>query len=310
MVRIPLATGDPRTLEADFYTPSAPGPAPAVVMAHGFGAERSFGLAPVARSFQSAGLAVVVPDYRGFGGSDGEPRLLVDPRRHREDLEAVLHWLRRRDGVDPERVVLWGVSLGGGHALALAARDPELAGVIVLVPHVDGLASALTYPLRHLPRALLTATLDLLGSVVSAPPLRVPVVARDGFAALPGRDAWEGYRLILPEGVTLPDDPERPGGDGTVNGSTAWDGRVPARILLRILFDRPGRLARRIRVPVLVEAAEDDGLIPFAAVRDVARRIQDCEFRAHPMDHFGPYREEWWEPLMEEQLAFLRRVTG
>lgn len=314
VVRIPLAPGSTVTLEADFYGPGDRAPAPAVLLAHGFAAERTFGLAPVARAFHSAGYAVLVPDYRGFGGSDGQPRLLVDPGRHREDLEAALRWLGDQGGVDRDRMVLWGASLGGGHALALGARHPELAGIIAVVPHVDGLAAAARYPLRYLPRALLLATADLLGSVLSAKPIRIPVVARSGFAALPGRDAWEGFRMILPDGVHLPDEPEERGGaparggDGETAGD--WDGRVPARILVKILFDRPGRAARRIRVPVLVQAAARDDIIPLPAVRHAAARIADGVLRIHPMDHFGPYRDPWMEMLLEEQLAFLEQVTA
>lgn len=308
VVRIPLGARDPVTLEADLYRPGTPGPAPAVVMAHGFAAERSFGLAPLARAFRDAGFVVLVPDYRGFGGSGGEPRLLVDPRRHREDLEAALRWLRARQEVDQDGVILWGASLGGGHALALAARHPELAGVVALVPHVDGLASAFDYPLRHLPRALALGAADLLSSFFGADPIRIPVVAREGFAALPGRDAWEGFRMILPHGVHLPDEPDGAGSAGPAGES--WDGRVPARILLRILFDRPGRSARAVRVPVLIQAASEDDIIPVEAVKHVAARIPECDLRVHSMDHFGPYREPWLTRLVEEELAFMRRVTG
>jgi len=189
-------------------------------------------------------------------------------------------------------------------------------GVIALIPHVDGLASALTYPLRFLPRALALAVVDLVRGILGVEPLRVPVVARDGFAALPGKEAWDGFRLILPQGVHLPDDPGRhspeaaSGSAASGSGPDEWDGRVPARILLKILFDRPGRVCHRIRVPVLVQAAEEDGLIPLEAVRHAAGRITDVELQSYPMDHFGPYREAWHEPLIQAEIAFLQRVAG
>ncbi len=49
----------------DLYLPTASGgrdPVPVVVMAHGIGSERSFGLAPFARSFRARGMAVLVFD--------------------------------------------------------------------------------------------------------------------------------------------------------------------------------------------------------------------------------------------------------
>ncbi len=84
---------------------------PCVVMAHGFGATRDSGLLPFAEQFADLGLDVLVFDYRGFGTSDtprGGQRQDVDHRRHREDYHAALAAARDLEGVDPDRIVLWG----------------------------------------------------------------------------------------------------------------------------------------------------------------------------------------------------------
>ena len=49
------------------YRPHGVARPPVVVMAHGFGAERTFGLPAFAGRFAAAGLAVLLFDYRGFG---------------------------------------------------------------------------------------------------------------------------------------------------------------------------------------------------------------------------------------------------
>jgi alpha-beta hydrolase superfamily lysophospholipase len=54
-------------------------------MAHGFAAEKTFGLAAYAERFAAEGIAVYVFDYRCFGDSDGQPRNLVSPSRHLQD---------------------------------------------------------------------------------------------------------------------------------------------------------------------------------------------------------------------------------
>lgn len=54
--------------------PILPRPPPVVVMGHGLGSQKDMGLHPYAEQFAAAGLAVLVFDYRGFGGSDGWPR--------------------------------------------------------------------------------------------------------------------------------------------------------------------------------------------------------------------------------------------
>ena len=102
---------------------------PCVVMAHGLGGTKDAGLEPYAERFAAAGADVVVFDYRGFGTSDGEPRHVVDHRRHREDYQAVVAHARALPGVDPDHIVLWGTSYSGGHVIAVAAKDPLIAGV-------------------------------------------------------------------------------------------------------------------------------------------------------------------------------------
>ncbi len=54
------------------------------------------GLHPFAEVFAQRGLAVLIFDYRNFGGSDGEPRNWVSTKRHLEDWEAALDYVRVR----------------------------------------------------------------------------------------------------------------------------------------------------------------------------------------------------------------------
>ncbi len=66
-------------LRGDLYRPEGTGRPPVVIMGHGFGAERRFGLPAFAERLCAAGLAVLLFDYRGFGDSAALPRGLVDP---------------------------------------------------------------------------------------------------------------------------------------------------------------------------------------------------------------------------------------
>ena len=68
------------TLRGWLYIPDGvSGPAPAVVMAHGFSAVKEMYLDRFAEAFAAAGLAALVFDNRNFGASDGEPRQEIDP---------------------------------------------------------------------------------------------------------------------------------------------------------------------------------------------------------------------------------------
>ncbi|MDF2446330.1 MAG: hydrolase or acyltransferase, alpha/beta fold family [Moraxellaceae bacterium] len=75
-----------------------------------------------------AGYNVLIVDYRGYGMSLGEPTR----RGVYDDARAAWHYARTRKDVDPERLILFGQSLGGATALALAGRE-ELPGLRAVV---------------------------------------------------------------------------------------------------------------------------------------------------------------------------------
>ena len=70
---------------------------PIVVAAHGIAGQKDMGLEPFAETFASKGLAVLLFDYRNFGGSEGEPRNWVSPKRHLQDWDAALDYVRVRE---------------------------------------------------------------------------------------------------------------------------------------------------------------------------------------------------------------------
>ncbi|MBK8248491.1 MAG: alpha/beta hydrolase [Gemmatimonadetes bacterium] len=75
---------------------------------------------------KTIGLNLLAFDYRGFGESAGEP----EERGLYADAEASYRYLVDSLGVRPERVILFGHSLGSGVATELATRVPA-AGLVV-----------------------------------------------------------------------------------------------------------------------------------------------------------------------------------
>jgi uncharacterized protein len=71
--------------------------------------------------------SVLIFDYPGYGKSAGTPN---EPRCY-DAGEAAIRWLRDEKGTPPERVTLYGESLGGGVATELATRYPCRALVLV-----------------------------------------------------------------------------------------------------------------------------------------------------------------------------------
>jgi fermentation-respiration switch protein FrsA (DUF1100 family) len=69
---------------------------------------------------------VLIVDYRGYGRSEGKP----SERGLYRDGQAAWDYLTRDESVNPSRIVIYGVSLGGAVAIELATRVKP-AGLIV-----------------------------------------------------------------------------------------------------------------------------------------------------------------------------------
>jgi hypothetical protein len=113
---------------------------PVVVYYHGNGASLRWRVERF-RALSAGGTGLVALSYRGYGGSTGSPSETGLLR----DGAAAYEFAASRYG--PERVVLWGESLGTGIAVAIAAENP-VAGVVLesaFTSAVDIAASA--YPI-------------------------------------------------------------------------------------------------------------------------------------------------------------------
>jgi hypothetical protein len=142
-LRIATDSGD--ACAATFYRPpDAEGAVPCVVMGAGGALTRRDGIPGYAERFAAAGFAALAFDYRHWGQSEGEPRRLVSIPRQLADWRSAVAHARGIEGVDAGRIVVWGMSFGGGHAVTTASEDARIAAAVALVPMADGLAFSLT----------------------------------------------------------------------------------------------------------------------------------------------------------------------
>jgi len=264
---------------------------PVVVMAHGLGGTKDSGLEPFAVGLSAAGLDVLAFDYRGFGASGGTPRQRASVAGQVEDYRAALGAAARLPGVDGQRLVLWGVSLAGGHVLAAAAGRDDVAAVVSLTPLVDGLAAGRLAAKHHKPSAMLRSTGVGIRSRVAAArggaPVLMPIVAHPGelgALTLPGH--YEAYLAIA--------------------GPT-WRNEIDASIGLELGGLRAGKHAKQVRCPLLVQIADFDRSAPPRAAAKAAEAGR-AEVRHYPCDHFDVWPgSDWFEPALAHQLHFLRR---
>ncbi|MBI2243750.1 MAG: alpha/beta hydrolase [Nocardioides sp.] len=258
-------------------------------MAHGLGGTKDSGLRPFAGSLAGAGLDVLAFDYRGFGASGGSPRQTVSMTGQLEDYRAAMAAAARLPGVDLTRLVLWGVSLAGGHVLAAAARRDDVAAVVSLTPLVDGLAAGRHALAHHRPSALLRSTVAGVRSRVGAPRM-MPVVARPGaLGALTLEGSLEDYLALA--------------------GPT-WRNEIDAAVGLELGNHRPGRQAKHVRAPLLVQIADLDRSAPPRAAAKAAFAGR-AEVRHYPCDHFDVWPgKPWHDAAVRHQVAFLTRVLA
>jgi uncharacterized protein len=140
-------------------------PARATVLhCHGNGGNLSH-LRWFAEALAERGYDTLIWDYRGYGRSGGQ---ITDEWGLYADGTAAYAWLTRERGIRPERLIIYGQSLGSTVAVDLATRKPAAALVLE-----SALSSASSMASAHCPgcRAGCTASARIvLNRRASSPP--------------------------------------------------------------------------------------------------------------------------------------------
>ena len=285
-LRIP--SGDTE-LAAWLYRPRDTGQdVPCVVLMHGFTVTHDEQLDRFCERFAAAGIAALAFDFRHLGSSGGEPRQLVDLHRQYEDCDAALLRARSLDGIDGERIAIWGTSFAGGHSLDAAARHPWLAAAICLVPLVDGAVPPPGMTPQRMAWSVAVGLRDTVRARRGASPYLVQAVGPKGSrAVLPNQYAWEAIPRLSPP-------------------HSLWRNEVAARILLKLSRHRPVKRAKDVQCPLLVQIVEGETLLRNGPAEKAVRRAPRGELRRYPgMDHVDPYLSPGFETVVEDQIAFL-----
>ncbi len=260
--------------------------APCVVMAHGFGATKEGRLDAFAERFVERGMAALVFDYRHFGDSSGEPRQLINIGRQHEDWRAAVEKARSLDGIDAERIALWGSSNSGGHVVWVAARDDRVKAVVAQVPHADGIATARLASPARLAKLAALGVADRAASLVGRV-RTMPIVGPPGSAsAMIDDDADTLYPGMYPDDYEF------------VN-------ETPARIMLTYASYSPGRDASKIACPILVVVGSDDHITPPDPARKIASKAPNGKLIEFEGGHFEIYTGEHFEWAVNEEADFL-----
>lgn len=109
----------------------------AVVLCVGYTYLKTLVMPDIAKALTAAGYVALIFDYRGFGDSDG-PRWRLIPQEQVADVRAGLTFVADQPQVNPERLAVLGLSLGGSNAIAAAALDRRVGAAVAIEPMGDG----------------------------------------------------------------------------------------------------------------------------------------------------------------------------
>lgn len=252
----PLSALDatPISIDATLYVPATT-PAPAVVLAHGFGGSKA-STAEQAGQLQDAGFVVLTYSARGFGKTIGTISM-NSPQFEVADARALIDYLAQRkevlkDSPNDPRVGFAGGSYGGAISLLVAGYDDR----------VDAVSSDITW--NDMQQALFAQNLT-------------------GTSLVPGvfKQMWASYFFSV--GMATPPNLVSPCGRFSLNWCAAYQQWVTkgllspdAAALLRA--SSPASITAKITAPTLIMAGQADSLFPLTEASRTFTQIR----AAHP----------------------------
>lgn len=171
-----------------WFLPARGEPKATVLYLHGNAQNISAHFANVAW-MPAAGFNVLALDYRGYGGSEGRPTL----GGVQLDIDAAMRTLLARPDVDPERIIVFGQSLGGALAIYYVAHSryrDHIRAVVADSAFADYRLVAkekmadliITWPLQWLPNYTVDNNYSPQASVAALSPIPLLLIhgERDG----------------------------------------------------------------------------------------------------------------------------------
>lgn len=270
------------TLRCKLVLPIGRAPHPAVILVHGSGKESAVDTYYMAYLFAANGIATLVYDKRGTGGSTGDYNqnfhLLSD------DTVAAVEWLRTRPEIDPGNIHLAGYSQGGWIAPLAASKSPGIRSLLInygpMVPITEEDRWGYRYALEE----------KGFGDEALAEADRVNEILGDIFDH--GKDRWDELALVLDEVEDEPWFDAVAGSDsmlGYVAGSKMplWVARLYYKWMTRgdeVFADRlydPVPTVSKLETPSLWIFGGKDSSMPSA---DSIKILEDLRAAGRPID--------------------------
>ena len=267
------------TILRGYFHSSQDSAAPVIVMAHNFSGVKEQ-IDPYAAYFADGGFSVLVHDHRGFGGSDGTPRLELDASRQMADWRDAISFALAQPEVDKTSGVgIWGSSFAGGLAMVVAAHDSRVRCVVSQIPHVSGHRNGREmFNVAQRVRLNERFAADRVARFSGAEPGRIPVffVDPDELCALPPAMS---HRYI----------------ESALAQTPSWRNEVTLRSLQNSLEFEPAGWVRYISPKpfLMIVAANDTCTFPNLQLDVFGESKEPKRLVIHPGGHFDTYTDHF-----------------
>ena len=262
----------PVRLDADLYLPSTT-PAPAVVLAHGFGGSKA-SVATDAEYLADRGFVVLAYTARGFGGSTGTISM-NSPDFEIADASAVIDYLATldsvtQDGASDPRVGFAGGSYGGALSLMAAGYDNRVNAVSADITWNDLQTSLFGQSARNPPA---TRGVGVFKQLWSGLFFSAGLVTQDGRVTDCGRFAPDWCAAY---------------------STAAADGVLTDKARELMAASSPASITDRISVPTLLGGGQSDSLFPLAQTVKVVWHAGGHDGGVDEGDRLRELNAEWF----------------
>ncbi|MDP4009987.1 MAG: alpha/beta fold hydrolase [Candidatus Shapirobacteria bacterium] len=146
--------------------------------------------------FASQGFVVLKPDYRGHDNSEGGPDPILGRLQYAVDVLNLIADIKSINEANPNKIFLFGHSMGGDVALMVAEASPQIKALVLWAPAVTTFPENITYFMHyHLSKTTdfkkLEETLnqlisqygkDQFSSFSNATKINIPIILQQGNA--------------------------------------------------------------------------------------------------------------------------------
>ncbi|MCI5209115.1 MAG: alpha/beta fold hydrolase [Candidatus Electrothrix sp. ATG2] len=256
--------------------------APAILLCNGFAGVKELLLPAFAEYFASAGYIAMTFDYRGFGGSEGEPGRLV-PALQIEDIKNAITFLSQRPEVDSSRIGLWGTSYGGANVVVAASEDVRVKAISVQLTFADG-ERVITSGMNEDERSKFFGTIEKMEK----------------------KKERTGKEMMVPIVKVLSDDQSKEFYKEYADEYSALKIKIPFLTIAETLKHKPVNAISNVNVPVLVVAATNDSVNPISESRSLFEAANEPKelFELEETTHYEVYSGSAFDEVATRQVSW------